>query len=333
MVLALVILCLFLLTCIPSLTGGDHIVGMMLVHLGLSPHRKPQECAGVIASSGGVGMADNARLPTNQDLRWRQLLQAPDSVIPINITYPHLLTYLGELHPESADPAWNISLKEDLDLSPNHKTLFYHEKEAGASTSHLLMRATQSTSINGSLHASEHESDESNFSRFSWNISQFAGPFTNVSGLLVVDETSVLVSFRSENLIRKINVTSGVELSSMTVREPYTLAKDPQNKTFFIASTDSIIVVSMDSLENTRILAGPSIRDTDNGSFADSSTGAEARFHGPSIGPESLSWDGIYLYVADQNNQVIRRVNTVTGATETIAGQKGNEIGKDGPPL
>ncbi|GBG67567.1 hypothetical protein CBR_g696 [Chara braunii] len=245
--------------------------------------------------------------------------------VPFNITDPDLVRYVSEVAPESTPK--KIMLKQYIGLSPNDTTLFYVEKEPGNWTSYVLMRAIRSGSVGGACSPIE--------TNISWTISQVAGPFTNVSGLLVLDESSLLLSFRSENLVRKLNATSGEELSSMSVREPYSMAKHPREETVFVASNDSIVSLPLTFPANQRTLAGPSVvvNEKENRSSADNSTGAGVRFLHPSIGPHAVSPNGSHLYVADEGHHIIRRVNTVTGATETIAGQEGNASSSDGRPF
>ncbi|GBG67571.1 hypothetical protein CBR_g700 [Chara braunii] len=301
--------------------------GFQFLPLSLHLHHTPGGYAGFVhgVQTGGV-------LPNHSEgdarilgVQRRDLPQDPSGIRAVNITFlAGSFDYVGEVVPEST-PSKRM-LKEYIDISPDNSTLFYVEMEAGNWTSFVVMRAIPSGSTSP-LEAAGNWN-------LSWTISQVAGPFTNVSGLLVLDESCLLLSFHSENLIRKVNATSGEEMGSIPVREPYSIAKHPSEETVFVASNDSIIALSLILPEKQQTLVGPTIAVTkiENGSSTDNSTAAEFRFLHPSIGPHSLSPNGSHLYVADEDNHVIRRVNTVTGATETIAGQEGNASTSNGYP-
>ncbi len=60
--------------------------------------------------------------------------------------------------------------------------------------------------------------------------------------------------------------------------------------------------------------------------FADAASGVDVRFNHPS----GLAFDGTHLYVAEEYNHTVRRIDPASGATTLIAGSPGEEDCRDG---
>jgi sugar lactone lactonase YvrE len=103
-----------------------------------------------------------------------------------------------------------------------------------------------------------------------------------------------------------------------TFFQPRGLAVDSNARILYIADTGTNTIKRMNLVDRTvTLLAGALPHDVD-GSYQDASSGSASRFKAPY--GLALSSNGRYLYVTDTLNYRIRRVDTVTGATVTVAG-------------
>jgi hypothetical protein len=91
-------------------------------------------------------------------------------------------------------------------------------------------------------------------------------------------------------------------------------------------STAQPFTVLPEEIGNAKILNVSTFAGPDGGLGADDGVGSSARFSGP-----GYVWgDGTYLYVADSENAIIRRVTLSTGAVVTIAGTPQRAGASDG---
>ncbi|GBG87305.1 hypothetical protein CBR_g45365 [Chara braunii] len=175
---------------------------------------------------------------------------------------------------------------------------------------------------------------------------------TPLYGILLENQNSrLLVADATESVIREVNLQENSndslalaadsillrldqrELGPYRISKRPTLADSQPDSMYYVAWADRIAAVA--SVDRTigrphrqhqhfelKTLAGPSTTPQYNltTGFSDGAEGSEVRFDWPGITSRSVSADGRYLYIVDISNNAIRRVNTMTGATETIAG-------------
>ncbi|GBG70151.1 hypothetical protein CBR_g6282 [Chara braunii] len=173
-----------------------------------------------------------------------------------------------------------------------------------------------------------------------YTINHIAGPWLYTSsstaeGILLIDDTTLLVADSGNNVVKKVDIRTRDETNFTTgesLPKPLRLAKHPSEQVVFVSSVDRIYKVPLEYKTESipQVLAG----DSGQG-YSDSTTGATVRFSMPRIGGRSISGNGSALYVADTSNHLIRQVNTSTGATRTLAGNRNGVypwISRDGPP-
>ncbi|GBG62195.1 hypothetical protein CBR_g29395 [Chara braunii] len=190
-----------------------------------------------------------------------------------------------------------------------------------------------------------------------FNISNIIAPETvngsELYGVVVLEDKtslSLLIADNDNSLFWKMNLTSG-QLQNRTLKvyrsennstlSPvrFALRPDPKRPTFFVASRYRIIIIEghddpfQAPSDSVRRLAGP-IDSTPTPGYVNSDAPQDVRFKSPIIGPRSYSKCGSSLYVADTDNNVVRKINTKTGATTTIAGIQNSTVPSsvDGPP-
>jgi hypothetical protein len=153
------------------------------------------------------------------------------------------------------------------------------------------------------------------------------GITTDGANLYVVDNT--YNSIRMINLsTMKVSTIAGAGASktagdtdnptgtSATFNSPVEIATDGANLYVTCSGTQSIRQISLQPPYAVTTLAGPD--HTVSGNFAGyvNATGTAARFSNPT----GLATDGTYIYVADNGNNVIRRITLSGGAVTTLAG-------------
>ncbi len=148
--------------------------------------------------------------------------------------------------------------------------------------------------------------------------------FSAPSGAVTDLNGNVYIADTTNNMIRKINVSTGVVTTvagsttagsadgtgtAASFRGPIGIATDGTN--LYIADTsNNMIRKIVISTGVVTTLAGSTTAGTTN------STGPAARFRGPT----GLATDGVNLYVADKGNNRIRKVVISTGVVTTLAG-------------
>ncbi|GBG87481.1 hypothetical protein CBR_g45540 [Chara braunii] len=160
----------------------------------------------------------------------------------------------------------------------------------------------------------------------SFKFTTVAGPWEGadrVQGILVLNPYSLLVADNSMDLVRKVGVLYGTNSVGefAGLERPLGLATHPKQQTLFVSGADRIWAIPLDpslsSISSPEVLTGPHTYSLNTG-LKDSANASEVRVDHAYINPRSISSDGIVLYVADLGNNCIRRVSTVTGATETV---------------
>ncbi|GBG60544.1 hypothetical protein CBR_g8568 [Chara braunii] len=165
-----------------------------------------------------------------------------------------------------------------------------------------------------------------------WPLDQepFSTNSSLLMGLSLVDTSTLLVVDSDNELIRKISLSVRNAGNFTRLKMPRYLTKHPTLPQIFVSSVDRIMTVPLSSPSNSSgiaitTLAGFSGLTGSVQDYLDSSNGADVRFNGPMHGPRSISGNGDSLYVADSGNNVLRRVDTQTGATVTVAGTRSSE--------
>ncbi len=159
--------------------------------------------------------------------------------------------------------------------------------------------------------------------------------FVDVPNGLAVDGTDVLVAV--DNGITRVDGTTGAmtpftggslpgfrdgALTDARFHAPAGIISDGAGS-FYVADTDNYAVRKITTADGqVATLAGTSPVGSADG------VGPAARFNGP----WSLAADGAgTLYVADTNNQLIRKIDLASGAVTTLAGAAGMSGTTDGP--
>ncbi len=145
-----------------------------------------------------------------------------------------------------------------------------------------------------------------------------AASFNNPCGMALLDSKTILIADAGNNLIRKIDVSSGTvreyagygkqgflngTLSKSMFNNPTAIAVRDMNgkKEIFIADTDNNMIRMIDSKENVSTIIGDLQPGTQNGE------GVLARLFGPTDLVFDPADNGI-LYIADKRNHTIRKV-------------------------
>ncbi|GBG66240.1 hypothetical protein CBR_g57842 [Chara braunii] len=189
-----------------------------------------------------------------------------------------------------------------------------------------------------------------------YNISQivkpetFNGTTSGLCGVVLIDGTSLLIADTNRSCFWKVDLmTKELQNRNVTVSDsadrrvlsPVRLAldSDPKRPALFVTSMYRVIMIDgytdpfQAPPESVRRLAGPVDSNPDTTGYTDSHIHQDVRFGLPMIGPRSYSKCGRSLYVGDAKNNVVRQINTNTGATTTIAGIKNSSVSSsvDGP--
>ncbi len=175
-----------------------------------------------------------------------------------------------------------------------------------------------------------------------------AARFNNMEGV-TTDGTFVYIADTGNHLIRKVKISTGITESvagckscveslgsgvynggylvgsgtDTEFNSPVGITTDGNNLYISDNGNDRIMKVVIGSWDTT-VLAGPSDStcDSNGGScptgFVDGSSDS-ARFDSP----EHLTTDSIYVYVADKNNDAIRRIRISDGVTDSITPSAG----------
>nr|BAF79983.1 receptor-like kinase [Nitella axillaris] len=103
------------------------------------------------------------------------------------------------------------------------------------------------------------------------------------------------------------------------------LASNPRRPILYLSSGTNLFKMDFDGLQFTDRVpltkwVGPAELSSSK-TFRDSTNPDDVRFKEAFLSTYGISSDGKLLYVADRGNNVIRRVETATGAVETIAGR------------
>jgi sugar lactone lactonase YvrE len=143
-----------------------------------------------------------------------------------------------------------------------------------------------------------------------------AAQFDWIHGLAVDASDNVLVADAGSSAVRKIT-PEGVVTTVSQATQPFGLALDRMGNLYVASFDNTVIKISADGL----IIAGQRQQEGSN-----DGTGTEARFRMPS----GLAVDEAgYVYVADQGNHTIRRVNQ-EGVVTTLAGSAPHSGNADG---
>jgi hypothetical protein len=149
-------------------------------------------------------------------------------------------------------------------------------------------------------------------------VTTIAGGFQAPYGL-TTDGTNLFVADGSLLTISKVVIATGVVTTiAGGFQSPYGLTTDGTN--LFVADMNNTIrkVVIATGVVTTLAGTAGSAGFTDN-------TGAAARFNSP----RGITTDGTSLFVADSNNNTIRKVVIATGVVTTIAGTAGSSGSAD----
>ncbi len=170
------------------------------------------------------------------------------------------------------------------------------------------------------------------------NGSGSAARFNHPSGLAVDGAGNVYVADTDNETIRRITPTGDV--TTVAGQAGISGSTDGPGSTASFNGPSGVVVDAAgnlyvaDTLNHTiRRITSAGMVSTIAGAAGVSGsadgTGSAARFHGP----QGLAIDGTgNLYVADTNNDTIRKVVTATGAVTTVAGQAGISGSTDGAP-
>jgi sugar lactone lactonase YvrE len=149
--------------------------------------------------------------------------------------------------------------------------------------------------------------------------------FTSPTGL-TTDGTNLYVTDSSNNLIRKIAISTGIVTTfagsghigsadgagaAASFNAPGPITTDGTSLYVVDRTSDLIRKIVIATGEVTTLAGSGSSGKSDG-------IGAAASFNQP----EGLATDGTYLYVADTSNKLIRKVVIATGEVTTIAGSK-----------
>ena len=148
-----------------------------------------------------------------------------------------------------------------------------------------------------------------------------AARFNHPAGAAVDSTGTVYVADTDNNSVRKIAAGGVVSTLATGFNGPSGIAADGVG-TIYVGDTLNHVIRKITSAGAVSTLAGAvGLSGSADG------TGSAARFHGP----QGLAIDGAgNLYVADTNNDTIRKVVLASGAVTTVAGQAGASGATDG---
>jgi sugar lactone lactonase YvrE len=152
-------------------------------------------------------------------------------------------------------------------------------------------------------------------------VTTFASGFNHPSGIVVDSAGNTYVADTNNNSIRKITSAGVVSTIATGFNGPSGIAVDSSGN-LYVADTLDHTIRGVTSTGAASIIAGtPGVSGSANG------IGTAARFQGP----QGLALDGSgNLYVADTNNDTIRRIVLASGTVTTVAGQVGANGSADG---
>ncbi len=145
--------------------------------------------------------------------------------------------------------------------------------------------------------------------------------FNHPSGIAVDGLGNLYVADTDNNAIRKIGTGGAVTTLATGFNGPSGIAVDPAG-TVYVADTLNDVIRQVTAAGSVSTVAGAV-----GASGSADGTGTAARF----AGPQGLALDGSgHLYVADTNNDTIRRIDLASGAVVTVAGTAGVGGSADG---
>ena len=148
-----------------------------------------------------------------------------------------------------------------------------------------------------------------------------AARFNHPAGVAVDGAGNVYVADTDNNSVRKITSVGVVSTSATGFNGPSGIAADTAGNVY-VADTLTHTIRKVSSAGTISTIAG-----TAGISGSADGVGSAARFHGP----QGLALDGTgNLYVADTNNDTIRKVVLASGEVTTVAGQAGASGSTDG---
>ncbi|GBG84346.1 hypothetical protein CBR_g38317 [Chara braunii] len=253
-----------------------------------------------------------------------------------------LMKNLGDVLASRSDKSSGAQFSiQDLALSSNGSTIFYAEQchSTDATGSQVVSTVKRAELLPDGKY------EIVNFTR-SWD--------WVINGVLILDANYLIVAVGDcvNTGFQSVDVSTGKAAVLTPVDCPLRIAKHPLHPYIFISADTRIYGMSiappsalttLPSVSNRSNLAGP-VCAAHNSSYigycadeeplnahTDSLDPSRVRFDWPLIGARAISTDGKSLYVADLYNNAVRRVNTFTGATETIAGNADAVEGDGGP--
>jgi arabinan endo-1,5-alpha-L-arabinosidase len=148
-----------------------------------------------------------------------------------------------------------------------------------------------------------------------------AARFNHPAGVAVDGAGNVYVADTDNNSVRKITSVGVVSTLATGFNGPSGIAADTAGNVY-VADTLTHTIRKVSSTGTISTIAG-----TAGTSGSADGVGSAARFHGP----QGLALDGAgNLYVADTNNDTIRKVVLASGQVTTVAGQAGTSGSTDG---
>ncbi|GBG73513.1 hypothetical protein CBR_g16856 [Chara braunii] len=271
----------------------------------------------------------NAKEERRMDVPNARKLGLDSAPIPVpnpTVIEPTLLTLEGNLLESSPCPRCYIRA---LSLSSDDSTVYFAEEE-GVNISSVIRQAvldvfspSSSSSPSPSSSSSSSFSSSSSASYIVSNVTQRTADNTHWTAFASLDRngSETLLATAITNLIYEVDVRdygNRRDFIAIGGGPTYGFVRHPTQPVLFVA------------VDNRRILKVPMAEGAVLESFAnllaggdkkgkqDGSTGSQARFSSPRLHGRCVSSDGSYLYVADQDNSRIVRVDTLTGATYTL---------------
>jgi len=152
-------------------------------------------------------------------------------------------------------------------------------------------------------------------------VSTVATGFNHPSGIAVDGSGNLYVADTDNNSVRKVSAAGAVTTLASGFNGPSGIAVDSAGNVY-VADTLNHVVKSITPAGAVAVVAGQA-----GVSGSADGTGPAARF----FGPQGLALDGSgNLYVADTNNDTIRRIVLASGAVTTVAGAAGSGGSADG---